>query len=129
MPLYDFECLDCGEVREHVYAIADCPDETVCPTCAGLARKIISMGGGGIFREEAPWLRDAAEMADADGGIHCQAFRQDPTRTNYHNWMRAEGLRPADRSEITQHKKPKRDRQAFVEKLQRCRFEKRRVEL
>lgn len=129
MPLYDFECLDCGEVRERVFSIAECPDETVCPSCAGLARKIISFGGGGIFREEAPWLKDAAAMADPDGGTHCQAFRNDPTRTNYHNWLQAEGLRPTDRSELRQQRKPKRDRKKFAEQLAKYRYDRRRVDL
>ena len=32
MPIYEFECPDCGEIFERLQKLSD-PDPTVCPTC------------------------------------------------------------------------------------------------
>ena len=61
MPLYDFRCAACDEVREHVLLGFDAPTPTVCPACgkgplvrvyAG-ARLQIAFNGWGFNRTDA----------------------------------------------------------------------------
>jgi len=41
MPIYEYECLSCGEVHEKVQKFADEP-LTICPKCGGKLKKLIS---------------------------------------------------------------------------------------
>lgn len=55
MPLYDFEC-KCGKVTEKFLGIADLRDSVPCEDCGGEAIRVISLGHGGVFRDEPVWL-------------------------------------------------------------------------
>jgi putative FmdB family regulatory protein len=95
MPLYDYECPRCGKIEEH-YALPD-EKEMAC-SCGVMARRIFSPGNKHP-NEDAGWIASVLEVVDKEGGPHCQAFLKDPTRTNYRNWMKAEGLRPFEDGE------------------------------
>ncbi|MBI4690275.1 MAG: zinc ribbon domain-containing protein [Nitrospirae bacterium] len=41
MPIYEYECVNCGEIREVVQRFSDEP-LTTCPDCNGRLKKIIS---------------------------------------------------------------------------------------
>lgn len=41
MPVYEYECLSCGEIHEKVQRFTDEP-LTTCPNCSGKLKKIIS---------------------------------------------------------------------------------------
>jgi len=41
MPIYEYECLSCGEIHEVVQRFSDEP-LTICPDCNGRLKKIIS---------------------------------------------------------------------------------------
>jgi putative FmdB family regulatory protein len=41
MPLYEYECDACGRRFERIQKFSD-PPETVCPTCGGAVRKLLS---------------------------------------------------------------------------------------
>jgi putative FmdB family regulatory protein len=41
MPLYEYECDACGRRFERIQKFSD-PPETVCPTCGGTVRKLLS---------------------------------------------------------------------------------------
>ncbi|TAL22568.1 MAG: zinc ribbon domain-containing protein [Nitrospirae bacterium] len=41
MPIYEYECLSCGEVHEKIQKFADEP-LTLCPKCGGKLKKLIS---------------------------------------------------------------------------------------
>jgi putative FmdB family regulatory protein len=41
MPLYEYECDACGRRFERIQKFSD-PPETVCPTCGGSVRKLLS---------------------------------------------------------------------------------------
>jgi len=101
MPLYDYQCESCGYIEEHYVS----PDERVmvCSQCGGEARRIFSPGNNHP-NEDAGWIRSVLEVVDKEGGPHCQEFLKHPTRTNYQNWMRGEGLRHWERGERPQKK-------------------------
>ncbi|MDP3478970.1 MAG: zinc ribbon domain-containing protein [Desulfoprunum sp.] len=63
MPVYEYECVDCGKSFEIQQKMADAP-LTVCPECDGTVKKLMSMSsfqlkGGG-------WYADG--YASANGG-------------------------------------------------------------
>ncbi len=63
MPVYEYECVDCGNIFEIQQKMADAP-LTVCPECEGTVKKLMSMSsfqlkGGG-------WYADG--YASANGG-------------------------------------------------------------
>ena len=69
-----------------------------CSQCGGEAKRIFSPGNNHP-NEDAEWIRSVREVVDKEGGPHCQAFLKDPTRTNYENWKKTEGLRHLESGE------------------------------
>lgn len=58
MPLFDFQCTGCGEVRE-VLLQGDQPDPTACPGCGGEVRRLLSVPADlkrmdGFFHRDNP---------------------------------------------------------------------------
>lgn len=49
MPTYEYECRDCGHAFERFQGINEDPI-AVCPECAGKVRRLISSGGGLVFK-------------------------------------------------------------------------------
>ena len=49
MPNYEYECISCGYRFEQFQGINDSPIDT-CPKCGEKVRRIISGGGGVIFK-------------------------------------------------------------------------------
>jgi len=64
MPLYDYECLGCGNVFDAVNTVEDCDKAHDCPECGHESKKVIVLGHGGIVRtgDSVPWVRDAAKF-------------------------------------------------------------------
>lgn len=99
MPLYDFKCSKCDEIFERFAP----QQERVCK-CAKCgfeqAHRIVSIGRS-AYRPDATWLESVLEVVDkTDKNPATQAFLQDPTRHNYHAWMKAKGLRPMSENEF-----------------------------
>lgn len=98
MPSYDYRC-DCGAYAEDVFfKLDEKPDVVICPVCNENEMKQVPAIGV-IIGDEAAWLKSVTEVVDRDGGVHCQKFIQDPTRENYREWMKKEGLRPMEPGE------------------------------
>jgi len=66
MPLYTFECPDCGEF-DKFYRIKDMPERTECPECGTNSKKVIVKGHGGYQRPDAEWIRGVSNMFEDDG--------------------------------------------------------------
>ena len=49
MPTYEYECRGCGHAFERFQGINDDPIK-VCPECQGAVRRLISSGGGLVFK-------------------------------------------------------------------------------
>jgi putative FmdB family regulatory protein len=57
MPTYDFKCRKCGHRFELFLRITDLGDAT-CPRCSGHAGRVISAGGGLIFKGSGFYATD-----------------------------------------------------------------------
>jgi putative FmdB family regulatory protein len=97
MPLYDYECGDCGIVAEHFAGFA----QTTMPCqCGSQAKRIISVSGQYCGNQDAPWLRSVLDVVDRESTKpHVRAFVQNPTRDNYKRWMKGEKIVPMDHTE------------------------------
>lgn len=49
MPTYEYECRECGHAFERFQSMSDAPIRT-CPECGGEVRRLISAGGGLVFK-------------------------------------------------------------------------------
>ncbi len=41
MPIYEYQCLECGKIEEAIQKISD-PALTACPSCSGKLQKLVS---------------------------------------------------------------------------------------
>ncbi len=74
MPIYEFECPDCGETFERLQKLSD-PDPTVCPTCGKthvkrkLTAPVFRLAGSGWyetdFKKDGDKKRNLAAKDDA----------------------------------------------------------------
>ncbi len=121
MPLYDYEC-KCGTVTE---AIAGVNEDTLpCRQCGKGAARIISASGQFTGNEDAPWIRSVLDVVDKKNPAqHVQEFVKNPTRSNYHRWMKGEKIVPVDYTvrggPPTYERPPEPDRQKAVERMMR----------
>jgi len=68
-----------------------------CSNCQGEMNKLFSFGQSQPLTEESPWIRTVLEVVDKESHDPVdKQFIKDPTRTNYHLWMRHHGLRPLE---------------------------------
>jgi len=80
MPLYEFQCADCGQVNEHIVASCDKIDGLTCTGCGSTSlNKLISKSniakfpsGKGQFGCEAPERCNGPEGCPGAGGC-CMA--------------------------------------------------------
>jgi putative FmdB family regulatory protein len=78
MPLYEYQCQECGRRTEKIQKFSD-PELTVCPYCSGklertLTAPAVQFKGGGWYKDlyssakpAASSSGDAAKSADAGG--------------------------------------------------------------
>lgn len=115
MPIYDYLCDSCGHEFE---AFGNHEDtHTKCPECGESSHRLCTCTGGHMSNEDAAWIRSVKEVVDKDGGAHCQAFLKDPTRSNYKNWMKGEGLRPLEPGEEKMKRVSEKERKATHKRL------------
>lgn len=112
MPLYDYECQKCGYVGEFFMNVED-EDLIPCPQkCSGLMKRIFGLGRSSMLVENAAWLNSVLEVVAKDSDKpHVREFLANPTRSNYRNWMKKEGIRPFEPGE-------EKDNRAFRKKLE-----------
>lgn len=97
MPVYDYECCRCGNITEVITIMAD-TDLKPCPVCAGDMVRIISISGVNCANQDASWLKPVADVVGNETR-EGREFKRNPTRENYHAWMKAKGLRPFEQGE------------------------------
>ena len=91
MPLYEYECVSCGERQELFFKIAHCPESVKCEECGEIAVKIITAGHGAIQCDsmiDVPWLASAVDNLQPDGE------RRVETRGEYKQYMKDHGIIP-----------------------------------
>lgn len=85
MPLYTYECHDCGEIQERIYTTRDYPAYVKCPKCGRRANKVIAFGHGGVQCDSmngVPWLSSALGNLQPDGE------RPIESRTEYKRYLK-----------------------------------------
>jgi len=90
MPLYSFECTKCGEVQECVFKIDECPVSIPCSQCGDVAKKILSLGHGGIQCDsinDVPWLPSALDNLQPDGEKRLES------RSEWKAYLKEKGMR------------------------------------
>jgi len=100
MPIYDRECQLCHHMAESIESVNEAYI-TRCPRCGkGGMLRIISSSGQYTANQDAPWIKSVLEVVDRKSPApHVQEFLKHPTRSNYKQWMKKEGIRPADHSD------------------------------
>lgn len=108
--------------------MSDCPATVKCPSCKGIARKIISIPGSNLASESPDWIKSIREVVEKDSDKpHCQEFLKDPTRDNYKKWMEGEGLRHLEAGEKPGRPTPSPDIAITTDMLMKHRQEKRQL--
>jgi len=100
LKLWDFKCKACGKIFED---IVEAGELAVKCRCGDEANRIFTPSGVFTANEDAAWIKTVLEVVDKDDkSIHTQRFIKNPTRSNYKEWMKGEGLRPLEVSK-SQH--------------------------
>lgn len=74
MPTYEYECQECGHRFEQFQSITDAPlTDCPSPSCSGTVKRLISAGGGLLFRGSGFYITDYRsdsykKAAKADSG-------------------------------------------------------------
>ncbi len=66
MPTYEYECLKCGHKFEEFQKMSDEPVK-ICPECSGKVRRLISTGGGIIFKGPGFYATDYGKNNSTSG--------------------------------------------------------------
>jgi len=72
MPLYDYECQECGKVFEKILPMRMSTWTQKC-SCGGMGTRIMGLGHGGIqcdSNTDVKWLPSAVENLLPDGSSH-----------------------------------------------------------
>lgn len=90
MCLYTYKCEACGLEMDRSYGIKDFPRKVECIACGRIARKILSIGHGGIQTDgNVPWLPSACETLQTSKERH---ERPITTRTEWRAEKERKGL-------------------------------------
>ena len=85
MPTYEYECQKCGHLFEAFQSIKAAPLRT-CPECKGRVKRLLSTGGGLIFKGSGFYATDYRkpgykESAKKDSGSTTAASPSTPAKT------------------------------------------------
>jgi putative FmdB family regulatory protein len=87
MPLYSYECRECGKEQEIFWTIAGRVNEVDCP-CGGKARRVLAIGG--VIGDDMPaWMRHP----EALGCLQCAGDKKKiTTRSEYNKYLKERGI-------------------------------------
>ena len=95
LKLWDFKCITCDFVFEDI--VKGDILTTDCKKCGLEAERIFTPSGQYLGNQDADWIKTVIDVVDKDNNSpHVQEFIKNPTRDNYHRWMKKEGLRPLE---------------------------------
>ena len=85
MPLHSYECTSCSHNFDAFVPLKELKEASIkCPKCSRPGKRIISLGHGGIFRDEPTWLNDEVRGALLDPSDK----RPLETRTDYKKFLK-----------------------------------------
>jgi len=87
--LYTYECQFCGLEQDRTFSLKDFPSEVECTFCGHIAKKVLSIGHGGIQTDgDVKWLPSACDVLQRPSEPRLQ------TRTEWRKYLKKEGLTP-----------------------------------
>jgi putative FmdB family regulatory protein len=86
MPLYEYECQECGNEFEMFFPLQEWDVEPLCPDCGGQGKKLITAK---IQRDEPVWLDDSVRDALQDRE---ESHRPIENRTDYNRYLKDNGI-------------------------------------
>jgi len=89
MPIYDYECVRCGEPKEVITSVDRKPKWLKCPVCSKQMKPVMVNGHGGIQTDgDVKWLESACEtLLPAD-------HRRLETRGEYKRYLKEHNITP-----------------------------------
>ena len=70
MPVYEYECLECGKVFEEFQSFSDKP-VSQCPFCKGKVKRLISKGVGLVFKGSGFYSTDYRSSTTKSNSSSC----------------------------------------------------------
>ena len=97
MPLYDYQCSQCGHIFETIQPVVS-SKIIKCISCGeNKAERIITCSKVYIGNQDANWLKC---VCDVIGNSRADMeFKKNPTRQNYKAMMKSHGIRPLEPGE------------------------------
>lgn len=86
MPLYQYECRDCGKQQEVFWTIVGRVNEVDC-VCGGRARRIMAIGGV-IGDDMPPWMRHPETI----GCLQNSSERKVKTRSEFNKLVKERNI-------------------------------------
>ena len=133
--LFDFNCPDHGifeKFHNRNFWFAK------CPTCGKKSHKILSIGRINTANEDAPHIREAANMlldketAHLSEKVHVRELAAKQTRSNLNRYLKAEGIRHAEnvKGAPPVYRKPDEpDKKALIDELWKKKRKRDRLEV
>lgn len=87
MPLYDYQCQDCGKEFECFYSLSDADKTPECECGSKNVNKIIKLGYGGFHGEYPIWLDDTTR-----GCLQKPGEKPVETRTEFNRYLKESGI-------------------------------------
>jgi len=81
MPTYEYECRECGEAFERFQGINEAP-VAECPECGGSVRRLISSGGGLVFKGPGFYATDYRSGSGTAAGEKSSGAEKDGGATS-----------------------------------------------
>ena len=92
MPLYDYECQKCENTFDKLVPLNRYDESQECPECGGRAKKILTLGHGGVQDDHPVWLDESIirQLQDTDN----PRLRRIESRTEYNNYLKDNSIIP-----------------------------------
>lgn len=87
MPLYSYQCDECGREQDRFFKMADKLDSVPCESCGGNAHKILSAGM--VLGDDMPaWMRHEQTL----GCLQNSAEKPITTRSEYNRYLKQRNI-------------------------------------
>jgi putative FmdB family regulatory protein len=87
MPIYTYECKNCGRIFDLSLSLKNHTQQTVCEICDGDAVQILVPGHGGIQDDHPTWLDHRVK-----GCLQDPSDRPIESRTDYKRFLKDNGI-------------------------------------
>ncbi|MCS7241510.1 MAG: hypothetical protein NZ706_02370 [Candidatus Caldatribacterium sp.] len=72
MPIYEYQCLDCGKVFEEWQSFNDKP-VSQCPFCKGRVKRLLSRNVGFVFKGSGFYITDYRSKSSSSASASCSS--------------------------------------------------------